>query len=514
MEHTKKSSVLIISLTNIGNYAKITVSVFRERMIDLKKILISFLAAAALISFGSCAKDENTPVAGNTTGDTAEEIVYDENGEAVKDDNFYFSDLSTERYDGYDFRILVRKTQQGTQYFEEPQEDIVDNAIYERNKAVENRYGITISIHESDSNNYDTSALNSILAGDDAYDIIFTHSRAAFTYAVQGACLNYNDISTIHLDKPWWSKDIVESCNINGNLFVLDGDISTSSLNAAMCMLFNKRIFDELGFDYPYETVRDGDWTFDEFAYYAKKGGADLDGDGVMTPENDQFGYGAGGSWSAPINILYTGGQKIYDKTEDGLLELSLYSNKTVDIYDEYFSFMKNDACAPDLGVTPFSEGRLMIFSGSLGDIKNCRSMDDEFGVIPYPKFTDEDEYATVTNGGAPLLIIPITVSDAERTGAVTEALCAYGSKLVIPAYYDRALKTKYSRDDDSEEMMDIIKNSIIFDVGYLSGGPLQSTGYELANSTNQDFSSYYASRKESAQKSLETFLEDYGGVE
>ena len=39
---------------------------------------------------------------------------------------------------------------------------------------------------------------------------------------------------------------------------------------------------DEKGFDYPYETVKDGDWTFDEFAYYAKKGSADLNGDGIL----------------------------------------------------------------------------------------------------------------------------------------------------------------------------------------------------------------------------------------
>ena len=476
--------------------------------------MIALLAAFTAISFAACNREENTVSPDDEAMNANGEAVYDENGALIKDDNYFFSDLSTDRYDGYDFRILVRQTQTGTQYFEDPQEDIVDNAIYERNKAVEDKYGITISIHESSSNNYDTSALNSILAGDDAYDIIFPHSRAAFSYAVQGACLNLNEVSSVHLDKPWWSQDIVDSCNINGRLYVLDGDISTSSLNAAMCMLFNKRIFDELGFDYPYETVRDGDWTFDEFAYYVKKGGADLNGDGVLKDEDDRFGFGAGGSWSAPINILYTGGHKIYDKTEDGLLELNLYSNKTVDIYDEYFSLMRNDACAPNLGVTPFSEGRVMIMAGSLGDVKTCRSMDDEFGIIPYPKFTEEDEYATVTNGGAPLLIIPITVPDAERTGAITEALCAYGSKLVIPAYYDRALKTKYSRDDDSEEMIDLVKNSIVFDVGYLSGGPLQSTGYELANSTNQDFASYYAARKESAEKSLETFLEDYGGVE
>jgi hypothetical protein len=109
--------------------------------------------------------------------------------------------------------------------------------------------------------------------------------------------------------------------------------------------------------------------------------------------------------------------------------------------------------------------------------------MDDEFGIVPYPKYDTDDNYATITDGGAPLLIMPVTVSDPERTGAITEALCAYGAKLVIPAFYDKALKTKYARDDDSEEMMDIIKDSRVFDLGYLAGGELQSTGYELANS-------------------------------
>ena len=480
----------------------------------MKKFLCALIAASCVLCAYSCSKDnENASAAGGYTEGTGE-INYDIDGNIIKDDSYYFSDLSTSRYDGYNFRILVRKTQANTQYFDEPQGDVVDNAIYERNAAVEDRYGIDISIHESASNDYDTSALNSILAGDDAYDIIFPHSRAAFTYAVQGACVNFNDVESIHTDKAWWSKDIVDSCNINGKLYVLDGDISTTGLNAAMCMLFNKNIFDELGFEYPYELVREGYWTFDEFSYLAKKGGADLNGDGVLKNEDDRFGFGASGSWSAPINILYTGGQKIYDKTDDGLLELSLYSNKTIDIYDSYFALMNHEACAPTLGVKQFSEGRVMIMAGSLGDVKTCRSMDDEFGIIPYPKFTEDDEYATVSNGGCPLLIMPVTVPDPERTGAITEALCAYGSKLVIPAYYERALKTKYARDDDSEEMIDLIKNSIVFDVGYIAGGPLNSTGYELANSGSPDFSSYYATRKESAQKSLEEFLEDYGGIE
>ncbi len=484
----------------------------------MKRILAALLIAGTVFTLAACNKDDqkqpdvkpDTPIDQPNTPDTPTD----------SDDIDYDAVLSKEKYDGYNYRILVRKGQTKTQYFEESQEDIVDDAIYRRNKAVEEKYGITISASESSHGNYDTDALNSILAGDDAYDIIFTHSRAAFAYAVQGAGYNIHDISTIHMDMPWWSKNINDNCTVNGRLYVLDGDISISSLGSAMCLLFNKRIFDEKGFDYPYEMVKDGEWTFDEFAYLAKKGGADLNGDGVIKPEDDQYGFFTS-EWAAPINVLYAGGQKIYDKNDEGALELTLYSNKTVEIFDEFFSLMNNEACflqftegninysGPDI----FQGGRAMIASGGLGSAQGLRNMDDDFGIIPYPKFDENDEYSTAINGAAPLIIIPISVSDVERTGAITEALCAYGHRDVVPAFYEVSLKSKYARDEESEEMMDIIKDSIIYDIGYVAGGPLQSVGRDLSKTTSRDFSSFYAARENSAKKSVEEFNKDYGGL-
>ena len=489
-----------------------------------KRIMIAALAVAAVFALSACKQDEqpDDPVTPDNT-DQNQQTQTDDGSDNEKQDIDYLSDLSTERYDGYEFRILIRKDKITDQYFEEPPEDIVDDAIYKRNKLVEEMYGITITATESSSNDYEIDALNSILAGDDAYDVIFPHSRAAFTYAVQGAVYNINDIEAIHTEKPWWSQDIIDSCDVNGHLYVLDGDISMHRLSFAMCMYFNKRIFDELGFDYPYEAVLDGDWTFDEFAYYAKKGGSDLNGDGVMDPETDQYGFYCQ-EWGAPIEILYTGGQKIYDKNEEGVLELTLYSNKTVEIFDEFFSLMDNEACFLHLTNDPknydgpnlFSEGRAMIAGDNLGSAKGFRNMDDDFGIIPYPKFDEDDEYATIVNGHAHLLVIPTTVEDVERTGSIIEALCAIGSRDVVPAFYDVSLKTKYARDEESEAMMDIIKDSVVYDIGYVAGGVggLSSVGRELARSTTHDFASYYAAQESSAQIALEEFNESYGGIE
>ena len=461
----------------------------------LKKLLAALLAACAVLTFAACDKeDTKTP---DTKPDTAVTDPGKTDTSADETEIDYMSDLSTDRYDGYNYRMLVRKGKINDQYLEEDSEDLVESATYRRNKEVEERYGITITVSESNDSNYETDALNSILAGDDAYDLIFAHSRAAFVYAIQGAAMNYNDISTIHLDKPWWTQDITDSCNINGKLYVLDGDISSSGLGATMCLFFNKRIFDELGYDYPYESVKNGDWTFDEFAYYAKKGGADLDGDGVMDPEVDQYGFRAE-EWESPMNILYTGGQKIYNKNDAGELELTLYSTKTVEIYDEYFSLLNNESCILFTrtngykGSGMFSEGRAMFTDTELRHAQTLRNMDDDFGILPYPKFDEDDEYATATNGGSHLLVIPITVSDVERTGAITEALCAISSR----------------------EVIDIIRASRVYDIGYVAGGTFQSCGFDLANSTNHDFASYYAAGETAAKVKLAEFNRDYAGLE
>ena len=485
----------------------------------LKKILAALLAAATVLTFAACKDEvENPPVDDNPPVVNQDDQTPGKT-DVAEGEIDYEDGLSTDRYDGYNYRMLVRQTQLEDQYVEEDSEDTVKSAVYRRNKEIEEKYGITISATES-SAVYETDALNSILGGDDAYDIIFTHSRAAFTYAVQGAAYNINDIKSIHLDKPWWSKNLAD-CDVNGYLYVLDGDISTNGLGCAMVMFFNKVLFDELGYDYPYQMVKDDEWTFDAFAYLVKKGGRDLSGDGKIEPEVDQLGFYTG-EWDAPINILYSSGEKIYTKNDEGVLELTLYSNKTVEVFDDFFALFETDSCKILLeegadaytGPKPFNEGRALMKPGLLLDAQTYRGLDDDFGILPYPKYDEEDPYTTAINGAANLIVIPITVSDVERTGAITEALCSYGSKYVIPAFYDVSLKTKSARDEESEEMLDIIKDSRVYDLGYVTSGTFASIGAELARSTTHDFASTYAQGASQAQQKLAEFNRDYGHIE
>ena len=439
---------------------------------------------------------------------------------SVNQHDEYISKLDVQDFDGYNFRILTRQNMLKNQYVEEETGDIINDAVYRRNETVKSLYNIEITATESTGSDSSAVALNGILAGDDQYDLIFPHSRVAFSYAVQNSCVNFNDVESIHLDNPWWAKDIIDSANVNGHLYVLDGDISTHRLAQAATMFFNKTLFDELGLEYPYQMVLDNEWTFDAFAKLVKKGSKDLNGDGILHQDVDRFGYYTR-DWQAPISILYTAGQRIYNKDARGIPQLTLNTSKTVDVFSKFFDLAESDEVFLALGgrndvkqgTNPFQEGRALFMDTGLGSAQSLRSMNDDFGIIPLPKFTSEDNYASIVNGYASLMIMPVTVEDIERTGAITEALCAIGSRDVIPAFYDVSLKTKFSRDAESEAMIDIIKDSIIYDLGYVAGGTFESAGYTLAHSTSRDFSSYYAANESAALVKLADFNRAYGKI-
>ena len=62
--------------------------------------------------------------------------------------------------------------------------------------------------------------------------------------------------------------------------------------------------------------------------------------------------------------------------------------------------------------------------------------------------------------------------------------------------------------------MIDVVRDSIVFDLGYLSDSPMGVTGFRLATSEGTDFASFWAANKENAENALAKFKKDYGGIE
>ena len=87
------------------------------------------------------------------------------------------------------------------------------------------------------------------------------------------------------------------------------------------------------------------------------------------------------------------------------------------------------------------------------------RNMKSDFGIIPYPKL-DENQESHITPIGTAtgIMFIPKTASDIGLTCRVMEALGYYSMKDVVPAYYEVALRDKYTRDEEVPEMLEMIR--------------------------------------------------------
>ena len=84
--------------------------------------------------------------------------------------------------------------------------------------------------------------------------------------------------------------------------------------------------------------------------------------------------------------------------------------------------------------------------------------------------------------------------------------------KTVIPAYYEKVLKGKIARDDESSDMLDIIYSSRVYDLGDTFWNPKLRDGIflEMFNNGENNLASAYASIKNSLADDINTTVEAF----
>jgi hypothetical protein len=104
-----------------------------------------------------------------------------------------------------------------------------------------------------------------------------------------------------------------------------------------------------------------------------------------------------------------------------------------------------------------------------LSHARAFREMTADFGLLPHPKYDEnQSQYLTFMIDTVPAFGIPVTAKDPERTGRFMEAMTGVSAETIIPAYYNISLQGKFTRDEDSIEMLDIIRNGRVFDLSVL----------------------------------------------
>ncbi|MBO4932946.1 MAG: hypothetical protein J6I42_12275 [Clostridia bacterium] len=139
--------------------------------------------------------------------------------------------------------------------------------------------------------------------------------------------------------------------------------------------------------------------------------------------------------------------------------------------------------------------------------------MEDDYAILPYPKWDEtQTDYYTMSDGSSPLISIPVTVTDTEFAGIITEALCAEAWKTITPAVYDMALKSRGARDETSVQIIDMIERGAIIDFGFVFGdyNMMGFTMSVMMNAKDSNFASYYAKNQKAWSKKLDKLVNDF----
>lgn len=436
----------------------------------MKKVILFLLTAALLLSAscGEASVDGKT-----TTPDSSGDDIKESDSAATETE--LSDDLGKYDFGGRSFSIYTRTTPLFYPYLDrqEATGDTIDDAVYNRNRKLEERFNFSF-----DEQYYDYTVEGNdaprklLLAGDDTYQLYVGRCVHMFNYASEGYFYKIDDLTAINTEKPYWNSQLYDDLSIGNAHYFAVGDFNISAFDLTHVLLFNKKMIDDLNLGDIYSTVLDGKWTFDRFGEMSRAAVSDVNGDSVMD-ENDQYGYTSLGKQVLP-GFWIAGGALSMKKDDGQLVYTAPTDQKFIDVCQKVFEITWNDNIWHRVPITVdreeemqmFCDGKALFTDSSCFQISLTRDAATDFGIIPYPKYDEtQDKYYSRIEG-CELFGVPLTNTDPEMTSVILEAMACESRKIVIPAYYEVALKVKFTRDEESSKMLDIAFENRVFDYG------------------------------------------------
>lgn len=481
------------------------------------KILALILAALMIMAmFAACGNNEE------------EEKKEDDGWIAGTEEN---PNLPKKDYGGYEFTFITNEgSAYNTGYLVSDGEDaeILDNAIIKRNNLLEEKYNIKVK--QLNVSDITTEVRAQVMGGVTEFDVILASCSNLATMAQENLLFNLLDIELFNWDKSYWDSNSKEQLMIGDKLYFANCALNIHTIG--FCVFFNKQLVENFQLDSPYELMEKNEWTIDNWAKMVSAVSVDVDQDGNMT-ENDQ--YGTLMEHHNPRMFLYASGVRATTNDENGYPQLTLMKDgdKTVNLYEKLKAVFTNDACTYCMTCSNvefdssqyshkysylrflFTQDLYLFHYTSEGALGAFAEMESEFGVLPFPKYdANQEGYKTIYPYNNNLLAIPSVNEDLERTAVLLEDMNYFSSFTVVPSWFDTLLTRRYTRDDESEESLHILRDNCVYDIGlYYNFGDLRS-GILDVDPRQSNISRNYARLEKAVNAHIKKIYKDFGQFE
>lgn len=442
-----------------------------------KLIAVLLLLSLFVVLISAC--DTKTPDSTSLDEEVSREESEEDSGYLSKDGS-YRSKKEVKTFDGKEFVILVRGGEGNTYQSDDFTTDsllygdLLNDAVAERNNRIEDRHDVSLKVVKSESIDDDIRA--EAVSSNGAYHAVMPTLPSSAIFAQEGYLYDLRSIESFDLNAPWWDERATEAFSVGGKVYFTTGDITILNKVCTPSILFNKAMIADYSLDNPYDLVAENKWTFDKLMEMAKAVTQINSPGGKISEENN---YGLLASHTDALSFYGAAGEMLCDKDKDDLPYLVLGSEKSITVAQKILSTLsQGDATifAQDFeepiwetSFAYFYEGRVLFRPSLFSATTKARQLSGlEFGILPLPLLDENQEkynsYCDVVSVAG--LAIMKTCPDIDFATYMVEMYAAEAKNLITPAYYEVNLRYKDTTDEESLEMLDIIFDNIIYDIG------------------------------------------------
>ncbi len=461
------------------------------------KLLCCLLAALLLVCTLAACADE-TPDTKDPTKEENKNDETDKKDEGKEEENDappdYLLSVKQEDFFNDTITILCRVDKSYEIDIEQDSGALVEKAVFDRNARVEEYLNVEIVGHPVNGSwqqqaEYMNILSQAVATTDNSFQLAATHSSYNARVTLNDQYWDLRKFEDqINLEAPWWSASWVENATVNNKLFYITGDVSLTMWEELYAVFFNRQIARDHAENVGdlYQTVRDGEWTLEKLAelsdLYIDDGDDERDADDV---------YGLLINRHSMRTFVTSCDLPIAKRNDEGGFDLIFmddeHAEKVTDVYTQLYELIYEndgtwDSLLTDGDYTEmlhiFTNDNALFMTGTLQNAATLRHADMEFGILPFPKYDlDQETYLSHSYDGLSSFAIPACATEPAMCAKVLDAMGAESKTSVIPAYYEVVLQGRVAQDAESKEMLNIIREHLYFDFGFIYSDALKYTG-------------------------------------
>ena len=474
---------------------------------------------------GGANTDGNGSGEGEGNGNGNQELPEGEEGEFLPADA---------NYANYEFQMRAPKQNVfGTGHYvaAEGENDVINNALLERQLLLQDMYGFILTLDTSDGSGTLFNKLGNNHSSQSHWvDALFITTENSMAGAQRGNLWNLNIIEELNLEASYYDQRIQQNFRIGDKLFQITGDHEVLDELVTFGVLYNDYIYDQYGYydtyGTPYEMVEQKKWTYSTMMTMAAPFTSEVAGAQYLEDNNwgivsetqavYYFYMGAGLAPMASQNgelVVLLNDATAYAKTYEVLTNLLPFlTDPNVLLSSKIESVEGNEksVVASDI----FEQDRAMFRTTSLSDAIYSAEMEHDFGILPVPLYEEgQEEYYCMINAElAWPLCVPFYVKDIHQTAEMIERLSYYsrygGDESLYEAFFERLTIAKICRKEEDRMMLELVFSNKVYCIDtYLPTGNTGLRALVLTSGISETLASTLSTKVETATKNIVKFV-------